>query len=148
MDSEDRFFPSFSQQSSDILKTCSRYPVCMHTLFSGKGKYSCRLTDCRLLAQLDRASPEPNFLSSGLRKTVCHDDVWSENFIHQNPVLCGIYTQMCVVWNTEDCFNFNSLNKLPKSDKELSASLEFLIHFVSDIFSFSSVLSVRSNRFI
>ena len=34
-------FSVFSQQSSDILKTCCRSRAHMHTLFSGKGKYSC-----------------------------------------------------------------------------------------------------------
>ena len=57
-------------------------------------------TDCHPLAQLDHASPERNFLSSGLRKIVRHNDIQGENCVHQNQILCVIYAQMCIIGNT------------------------------------------------
>ena len=68
--------------------------ACMHTLFSGKGKYSCQLTDCRLLAQFYCASPERNFLSSSLIKTVCHDDVLGENFVCKSNSTHHLHTDV------------------------------------------------------
>ena len=93
-------FSPCSASSGDILKTCCWCRARMHTLFSGKGKYYCQLTDCHLLAQLNHTSPERNFLSTSLRKTVHHDDVWSESCVCQNKILCVIYTQMCIIRNT------------------------------------------------
>ena len=87
---------SNSLWTCDILKMCCLRRTHMHTLFSGKGKYSCYLTDCHLLTRLDCTSPEHNFLSSDLRKT----DVQDENFVCQNQILCVIYSQMCVIGNT------------------------------------------------
>ena len=87
---------SNSLWTCDILKMCCLRRTHMHTLFSGKGKYSCYLTDCHLVTQLDCASPERNFLSSSLRKT----DVQGEIFVCQNQILCVIYAQMCVVGST------------------------------------------------
>ena len=101
MDSEDRFFPFYSQQSSNILKTCCQRRVHMHIFFPGKRKYFCYMTDCHLQVQLDCASPECNFLPSGLRKTECHDDVQGENFVPQNQILGVIYAQMCIIRTTD-----------------------------------------------
>ena len=63
------------------------------TLFSGK--HSCHLTDCHLLAQLSRTSPQCNFLSSSLRKTVHHDDVPGEHFVHQSNTMHHLHTDAC-----------------------------------------------------
>ena len=37
-----------------------------------------------------------------------HHDVWHENFVHQNKVLCVIYAQMCKIGNT-DVHNYMSI---------------------------------------
>ena len=73
----------------------------MCALFSGKGKYSCLLTDCCMLAQLDCALPEYNFLSTGLKTTTAgHNDAQGENVVHQSQILRIVYAQMCVIGNT------------------------------------------------
>ena len=36
----------------------------------------------------------------GVQKIVCHDDIQNNIFVHQNQILCVIYTQMCVIGNT------------------------------------------------
>ena len=96
----------------------------MHTLFSGKVKYSCQLTDCRLPAQLNRASQECIFLSTDLKNTVRHDDVGGENFVRQNHILCIIYTQMCVIRNT------NIINRLPAINcRPQHPTLTVMLHF-------------------
>ena len=83
----------------------------MHTLFSGKGKCSCQLTDCCLLAQLDCTSPECNFLSTGFKKTVYNDNIRSHLFLHQNKILCIIkYAQMCVIRKTGYCFKIHAFD--------------------------------------
>ena len=103
------FFPLHSQQSSHILKMYCWCRTHLHTLFSGEGKYSCQLSDCRLLAQHDCTSPEHRhyitvgflirvqFLPIGLKKNCI-------TMPCELKILCIKikFTQMCVICNTDN----------------------------------------------
>ena len=103
------FFPLHSQQSSHILKMYCWCRTHLHTLFSGEGKYSCQLSDCRLLAQHDCTSPEHRhyitvgflirvqFLPIGLKKNCI-------TMTCEVKILCIKikFTQMCVICNNDN----------------------------------------------
>ena len=89
---------AFSLCSASKMVTLKMYS--QRRVFSSKGKYSCGWTDCCLLAQLDCASPECNFLPTGLKKKLCLTITYKMKILHIKMKLLVICTQMCVIGNT------------------------------------------------
>ena len=90
---------SFWKCAEDIKHTC--------TQFSSKRKYSCQLTDCHLLAQLNPTSLECNFLSDdGEGWFLAYEDVgegwWS--VLRMLAGDCSIQFLMCTPYYTSDLY--------------------------------------------
>ena len=111
---------TFWKCAANAKRTCTLCFLARGSLFSGKGKYSCQLPACYLLAELDLTLPECSFLSTGPKqwqqKMVSQ---WSpgENFVHQNLILYVIYTHLCIIGNT-DIFNRISAIPQPRSNSK------------------------------